>query len=479
METISEELISESEREKAREILAQLCAEASSTVSESESKTTARAVYHDAVTSAAKKLALDLSEESVPIAREVLSSMLKEGSQQALVESCVLEAVKPVAWHGALGAVRRWSEDRAIPKAEEAAKHIFSENMLNGSLSNLNTLVLSKIRTILESKINANPQISEAEREKCVEEYLSEEGKKAALETVALCITAELRRKAQSAAEHAIEEIASQATYEVARDAALDAARVVAVDTAKLEISRLVLAEAQRRAAKLARERLQVEALEQDESNRVEYCQAEARKIADEAVKSVTQEIADPSVADLDLIKAKELALSAAMAVAREFSGAYQLTDDPESNSINRKAIAFLIAPVVLGCLIVWFFLLGGAEVCEPLFKRLLPASVYSTIYFKSNPGLESQKNGKNEVQDLIDLKTPAGESPEDEVPAVKPDGSSVSAPADKTESVEQQELKSDTTQLEDSSASTKADDSSSVAGDSTKQGKSDASQGQ
>ena len=465
METISEELISESEREKAREILAQLCAEASSSLSESESKTTARAVYHDAVTAAAKVLANSLAEESVPIAKEVLSKMLREGAQQTHVETSVLEAAKPVALHGALGAVRRWSEDKAIPKAEEAAKNIYAEHMLNGGLSNLQTLVLSNIRTILQNKLESNPQLSEAEREKCIEDYLNEEAKKAAHDAVSKSITAELRRKAQSAAEHAIEEIASKATDEVARDAALDAARVVATDTAKMEISRLVLAEAQRRAAKLARERLQTEAAEQDEANRVEYCQAEARKIADEAVQSVTEEIADPSVADLDLNKARELALSAAMAVAREFSGAYQLTDDTESGSVNSKAIAFLIAQVALGCMIIWFFLLGGAEACDPLFKKILPPSVYSTIFLKPQiPADETNPKavGKPDVEDLIDSKSPNSDFPEDEVPSVKPDPNS-STRGDNQDSTEEEELKSDTTQLEGSSpASSKADESSS-----------------
>ena len=464
VETISEELISESEREKARQILAQLCAEASSSLSESESKTTARAVYHDAVTAAAKVLANSLAEDSVPIAKEVLSSMLRDGAQHTHVETSVLEAVKPVALNGALGAVRRWSEDKAIPKAEEAARNIYSEHMLNGSLSNLQTLVLSNIRTILQNKLDSNPQLSEAEREKCIEDYLNEEAKTAALETVSKSITAELRRKAQSAAEHAIEEIASQASDEVARDAALDAARVVASDTAKQEISRLVLAEAQRRAAKLARERLQAEAAEQDEANRVEYCQSEARKIAEEAVQSVTEEIADPSVADLDLNKARELALSAAMAVAREFSGAYQLTDDTESDSVNNKAIAFLIAQVALACMIIWFFLLGGAEACDPFLKKILPASVYSTIFLKPQTDETNPKGGKPDVEDLIDSKSPTIEPSEDEVPSVKPDPNSTTR-GGKQDGTEEEKLKSDTTQLESSSpASSKADEPSSPA---------------
>lgn len=453
METISEELISESEREKAREILAQLCAEASASLSEKESKTTARAVYHDAVTAAARELADSLSEESVPIAKEVLSKILKDCAQQAYVESCVLDAVKPVARHGALAAVRRWSEGSAIPKAEEAAKSVFSEEMLNGGLSNLQTLVLSNLRSILQNKIAANPQLSETEREKCVEDYLQDEGKKAALETVSRSITPELRRSAQSAAEKAIAEVASEATEQIARDEALDAARVVAADTAKLEISRLVLAEAQRRAAKMARERLQTGAQEQEEANRVEYCQAEARKIAEEAVQSVTDEIADPSVADLDLNKAKELALSAAMAVAREFSGAYQLTDETETGSVHNKAIAFLIAQVTLGCMIIWFFLLGGADACEPLLKRYLPASIYSTIYFKNQPepDFSGDNTKKPDLEDLVETKTKGGESLQDEVPSVKPSPNSATQNP-KNESSEEDELKSDTTQLEDSS---------------------------
>jgi hypothetical protein len=208
----------------------------------------------------------------------------------------------------------------------------------------------------------------------------------------------------------------------------------VAIDTAKLEISRLVLAEAQRRSAKIARERLQEEAPAQADDKRVEYCQEVARAVANDAVNSVVEEIADPSVADLDLEKARELALSAASAVAREFSGAYQLTPDYDGSRVSTKTLVFLAIQIFTGCFIVWFFLLGGYETCEPMMKAVLPQSLYSSIY-RAVPARHHQvnQNGKGDVEDLIDDQAKPGgagkEGGEDEVPTVKPADSSAKTP--------------------------------------------------
>lgn len=431
MEIASDELITEAEKQRARDAVAQLCLEVKSEFSEAEAEITARAIFHDAVSAAAKNVAVTIAADSVPMAKEILSSMLKNSSQHPFVEEAVLEAVQPIAHQGALAAVRRWSQEKAMPQAHNAAKEVFQSHIENGYQALVQTAVLAGIRLIIANRVSSgNSQVSAAEREKLVEDYMNSEAKKAATEAVAKALTAEIRREAQAAAEHAVEEIAAQATDAVAREEALSAARVVAMDTAKAEISRLVLAEAQRRAARLARERLQETAPNQEEGARAEFCQDEAKKIAEEAVQSVTEEIADPSVADLDLVKAKELALSAASAVAREFSGAYQMTVDEEITTINTKTIVFLLLQIILGIFIVWFFLLGGYEACQPGLKKILPPRIYHSIYTK--PVLEPSGTGKNvnEVDDLLDdsdqpkgINSNAGKSKEiDDVPAVKPE---------------------------------------------------------
>lgn len=418
MEIASDELITQADRELAGKALNELCEEACTAFSETEGKATAQAVFYDSVIAAAQGVAAQLSEESVTLAREIVAGMLKDSSQHPYVESLVIEAVRPVARDGAFAAIRRWCKEQAIPKAEEAATRVIAGLIGTGCSLTLQTAAIAGIRVLLQNR--SAESLSSAERQAIIDDYLSgEEIKRAILDYFAKGMTPHVRREAQKKAEKAVEEIAAGATLEIARDEALDAARVVATDTAKLEISRLVLAEAQRRAARIARERLQQEALALDEDKRAEYCQEEATKIADEAVKSVTEEIADPSVADLDLEKARELALSAASAVAREFSGAYQLSED-DTMPVNAKTIVFLVVQVLIGGFVVWFFLLGGYEICQPAMRAILPPEVYKAIYRSVPPPKPAVNNSKNqpEVDDLLDGQKPSavgGKNDDDE----------------------------------------------------------------
>lgn len=438
MEIASDEFITEAEKERSRETLSRFCEEACSNLSADEARLTAKAVYHDAVSAAAKEVATAISEEAIPIAQDIVKNMLRNPDQHSFVLESVLECAKPVAHHSALQAIRRWSEEKAIPKAEEAVRKVLNTEMSYGSQPVLQTAVFAGIRVLIENRLGSNQQLSMAEREKIIDDYMSGEAKKTALELVAKGITPEIRRKAQAAAEIAIAEVASQATDAIAREEALAASSNIATETAKQEISRLILAEAQRRAAKLARQRLQDEAQKIEEDKRLEYCQEEAKKIAEEAIISVTEEIADPSVADLDLEKARELALSAASAVAREFSGAYQLTQDDDCAAISKKTIAFLLAQVLLGCFIVWFFLLGGYELCQPYMKAILPPSIYQAIY-KSVPAIPGNNNDatSTEIDDLLEDPEPLapGTQSKDEPPTEAPPvpANNKIAPAGKT----------------------------------------------
>lgn len=402
METASDELITEAEKERARKCLSELCTELFESLSKEEGRITARAVYHDAVTAAGKTVAEGISEESVPIAVEIVTAMLKDPSQHSFVLESVVCASKPVAHRAALDAIRTWSEEKAMPQAEAAATEIFHSHMKETSLTNLNTAIFAGVRTVIQSQLAADPQLSTEQRERHIADYLAGEARKAASLTITQTIFARLRRDAQAAAERAIEQVAAQATDAVAREYALNEARNTATETSKQEISRLILAEVQRRAARLARERMQEESAKIEEDKRAEYCQEEAKRVAEEAVTSVTEEIADPEKAQLDLARAHELALSAANAVAREFSGGYQLTvNEPCANAISKQTIVFLVAQILLGCFIVWFFLFGGYEFCEPTMKMILPASVYQKIY-QSVPQHE-KKPVLNDIDDLLD----------------------------------------------------------------------------
>ena len=402
---------------EADKVLNQLCAEVCARFSETEAAVISRAVFYDAVAAAAKGVANSIGDESEILVKEILAGMLKNPTQHPYVESTVVEESRLVARNGAYAAIRRWSENEALPRAEAASRKVLSELLSNHCGPILHTTALANIRTLLQSQATDAQELPPAEKERLVSEYLTVKARATAEELASGAYTSDIRRQAQKAAEQAVEEIAGAATAEIARKEGLDTACLVANDLARLEISRLVMAEVQRRAARLARERLQEEAPKQEDDKRAEYCQEEAIKIAEEAINAVTEEIADPSVADLDLERARELSLSAASAVAREFANPYP-TEEEEITRPGVKTLVLLGMQIFTGGFIVWFFLLGGYELCQPALRAILPDQVYQCIYRavpNKQPAAPAGKN-KVEVDDLLDENKSTGNHAKEDI---------------------------------------------------------------
>lgn len=410
METASGEVITESEKEHALAELEKLCLEEQNKLTSERAKEAAKAVFHEAVNTAARRLAESIASESAPIARRTLSKSLRKISDYPNIEQIVIEAAEPVARFAALEAVRKWSMQKAMPAAEEAVTKTLNESIGEGARPVLKSAVLAGMRVLVSGANSNGHELDPAEREKLLNDYLTAEARKGALELLEQSMNAELQRKIQKAAETAIAEVASQATDAVARDEALKAAEAVAITTTKEEISRLILAEVQRRAAKLSREFLQEEAPKQEEAGRAKFCQEQALVLAKDAVQQVIDEVADPQVADLEIAKALELASSAASAVAREYSGAYEFTRDNES--MSPQTIAILAVQIGIGCVLIWFFLLGGYDICKPGLRSILPAQIFHVLY----PAPPVGKIPGN-VDELVEDGTP-GESEDKATPA-------------------------------------------------------------
>ena len=399
METASGEQITEAEKERALEVLEKLCEEELAVLSEEQAKQTARAVFHESVNSAAKNIALVIATDSKPLAREILAKHLKKHHDYPMVEQIVVEATEPVARHAALDAVRRWSLEKALPAAEQSAIAAMKNGLDPNSKPVLKSAVLAGLRVLINGASANGHALSDTERNKIVDEYLAAEARKAAAESISNSLNAALLRDMQMAAEKAISEVASTATDSIAREEALKAAEQVATTTSKEEIARLILAEVQRRSAKLTREFLQEEAAKQEESVRAQYCQEQALRLAKEAVQEVIDEVADPQVADLELAKPLELASAAASAVAREYSGAYEFSA-AEGSGMSTQTVVILAVQIAIGCVLIWFFFLGGYDLCKPSLRSLLPPPVFRLLY----PVHQSaHPSSGNSVEDLVD----------------------------------------------------------------------------
>lgn len=420
VEIASGEQITEAEKERALAVLEKLCDEELVQLSEEQAKATARAVFHESVNSAAKHLACAISEDSKPLAREILAKHLKKHHEYPMVEQVVVEATEPVARHAALDAVRRWSQEKALPAAESAAIKAMKDGLDPNSKPVLRSAVLAGLRVLINGASANGHALSDTERNKIVDEYLSAEARKAAAEAMSQCLNAELLRNMQVAAEKALSEVASTATDSIAREEALKAAEQVAITTSKEEIARLILAEVQRRSAKITREFLQEEAAKQEESVRAQYCQEQALRLAKEAVAEVIGEVADPQVADLEMTKALELACAAASAVAREYSGAYEFSSAEGGSALSTQTVVILAVQIAIGCVLIWFFFLGGYDLCKPSLRSLLPPPVFRLLY----PVHQSaHPSSGNSVEDLVDDHSPAQDDAQgnDLIPASEP----------------------------------------------------------
>lgn len=424
MEIASGDQITEAEKARALEALEKLCEEELVQLSVEQAKLTARAVFHESVNAAAKELANAISEDAKPLARQVLAKHLKKHHEYPTVEQIVVEAAEPVARHAALDAVRRWSQEKALPAAESAAITAMKDGLDPNSKPVLRSAVLAGLRVLINGASSNGHALSDTERNKIVDEYLAAEARKAAAEAITQSMNANLLRTMQMAAEKAISEVAATATDNIAREEALKAAEQVAISTSKEEIARLILAEVQRRSAKITREFLQEEAGKQEEAVRAQYCQEQALRLAKEAVQEVIEEVADPQVADLELNKALELACAASSAVAREYSGAYEFTA-AEGSAMSTQTVVILAVQIAIGCVLIWFFFLGGYDLCKPSLRSLLPPPVFRLLY----PVHPSSSSGSgNSVEDLVDDH---GGPASDEAPASENQGNDLVVPGD------------------------------------------------
>ena len=403
MEIASGEVISDAEKERALEALEKLCIEERISLGQEHAKQTAKAVFHEAVNASAKNLANSLASESGQIARRTLSKLLRKHHEYPSVETIVIEAVEPVTRFAALDAVRKWSLAKAMPEAEAAAIKTLNDGLAPGIQPVLKSAVLAGLRVLLNGASADGTELTKEERSKILDDYLHAEARKAAVESIEQAMTADLLRQVQMAAEKAIADVAAQATDAVARDEALKAAEAVAFSTSKEEIARLILAEAQRRAAKLTREFLQEEAPKQEENVRAQYCQEQALRLAKEAVQEVIDEVADPQVADLEINKALELASAASTAVAREYSGAYEFTTD--AGGMAPQTLVILGVQILVGCVLIWYFFLGGYDILKPSFRYILPPPVFRAIYPVTPTSGKTAPAGT--VDDLTDDATP------------------------------------------------------------------------
>lgn len=401
MEVTSEELISQTQRREAVEVANELCIKACAALADVESAEIARATLHEAINSSARYVAEAVVLRAAPGARETVDHYLKDASRYPNIMQAVADAAEPAARDAALAAVRAWSKERATKAAADAAQKVLSERLVLGGGPMLETAVLATLHVLVERSENV-PAGGQGLRD-----LLNEVGEKAAEEAASRAFTPELRRAAQSAAVIAAGSIAKDATEDIAAEAAEFAARQAATDTIRLEVLSLVKAEAQRRAARQTREALK-DVSDIPLPKLQQHCYDEAMKIAREAAESAIGEIAMGTL-EIDQNRVFELAAAAASAVAREVSDALM----PVRNDTNPWKLIFIAVQVSVGCVLIWFYLLGGSAQLPSLLKPILPPDLYRSFYPpKPEPNNLDTTPVDPKLDEVLQGDSPAGQRP-------------------------------------------------------------------
>lgn len=278
--------------------------------------------------------------------------------------------------------------------ATDAARKVLNDQLPALSSPILESAVLATLLVLLDR--SSGPPDDDA-----LHAVLGTEAEKAAVEAATRAFTPELRRAAQTAAVIAAGAIAKDASEEIASEAAEAAARQSAAETVRLEVMALIKAEAQRRAAKLTREALK-DVSGVPKTKVQQHCYDEAMRMAREASEGAISEIAHGSL-EVDNQRVYELSAAAASAVAREVSDALA----PVKKQPQSWTAVFVAVQAGIGCVLIWYFLLGGSAQLPALLKPLLPEALYGQLFRSPpatvNPG-PAPDSGESEDARLDDV---------------------------------------------------------------------------
>ncbi|MBY0547198.1 MAG: hypothetical protein K2W95_07880 [Candidatus Obscuribacterales bacterium] len=365
---ITSELISDTQRRNAVELASGLCLKACAVVADQEAGEIARATLHEAINSSARFVAESVVVKAAPGARDTVDHYLRDSSKYPNIMQVVADAAEPAARDAALAAVRAWSKDRAMIAATEAARKVLNDQLPALSNPILESAVLATLLVLLDRS-------SGQQDDDTLHAVLGTEAEKAAIEAATRAFTPELRRAAQTAAVIAAGAIAKDAGEEVASEAAESAARQAAAETVRQEVMALIKAEAQRRAAKLTREALK-DVTGVPKNKVQQHCYDEAMRMARQASEGAISEIAHASL-EVDSQRVYELSAAAASAVAREVSDALA----PAKKQTQSWTTIFVAAQASIGCVLIWYFVLGGSGQLPALLKPVLPTALYDRLF--------------------------------------------------------------------------------------------------
>lgn len=371
---------------KAVEFIDSLATQCLVRLAKSESQVVAAAVLHDAVGGASKAHTAKILANTELIGAEVLAAYLRSPSNYPAIVEAVMRSTGPAARETALLTIRNWTKERAITEAEGRACAVLQEQYLTGAdeIKKQLTLLITVASGTLPETLSAED-----------EQRLRAEADKLAAATVVTLYTPETRRTVQKAASLAVEEVARQVSPEQAMTQALAAARAVAARTAKAQLTTFLTAEVQRRASRETRDRLKLE----ENKPKQEYYE-EAMQIARDVLETTLEDIVVlGSDLEVDHKRLLELSTGAATAAARDICEPFQQPEENSPSTAPSNAVkVVVVCQVIVGALLIWIFLLGGAAQLQPLAKSILPPSMYSAMY-----GAEPEPDKAGELDSLLE----------------------------------------------------------------------------
>ncbi|MBY0359285.1 MAG: hypothetical protein K2W82_14890 [Candidatus Obscuribacterales bacterium] len=344
-------MLSENESNQLLLVAKKLSAEKASVLASTEASSIALAILHCSLASSTKKMLASVSSDSAQAATSILNEYLNNPEQYPQIKKSVLIHSSQAAEEAAFNEIIQWGKDKALAKAEAAARTLLEAKINQTATKELQ----EKMSRELNDYIVQLP--SDAKRQKAVEQFLQKEFQAYSTEACQKALTAELRRKAQKAAQEAAATVACEASEGLIKARSELEAKKSAEQTAKNEILNLVTLKSKCQIAKSVNDYFNEQFAQGQREIDPQICGAALEKMINDTVETALTEVSTHEA----LQDYKELLIDkvrhTALEVADDICQNPQVV--PKDGTKQMSVPLFIGIQIVVACLLIWFILFG------------------------------------------------------------------------------------------------------------------------
>lgn len=344
-------LLNENESNQLLLIAGQLSAEKASALASKEASAIALAVLHCSLSSSTKEMLTAVSTHSAQTATSILNEYLDNPELYPQIKKSILIQSSKAAENAAFNEIIQWGKDKALAKAEAAAKELLETKIKLTATKEIQ----EKLSRELNDYIAQLP--ADAKRQQAVEQFFQKEFQDYSAEACQKALTAELRRKAQKVAQEAAATVAYEASEDLIKARSELEAKKSAETTAQTEILNLVSLKSQCQIAKSVNDYFNEQFAQGQREIDPQICGAALEKMINDAVETAMAEISTHKALQEHKATLIDKVRHTALEVADDICQNPQIV--PADGTKRMPVPLFIGIQIIVACLLIWLILFG------------------------------------------------------------------------------------------------------------------------